>query len=36
MWRREVRFSKLVRLLEDAGFRIVKEKGSIRFNEKSG
>jgi len=26
-----VTFSELVRLLEDNGFRIVKEKGSIRY-----
>jgi len=31
-----VRFSELVRLLEEAGFRIVKEKGSIRYYGKSG
>jgi predicted RNA binding protein YcfA (HicA-like mRNA interferase family) len=34
--RRDVRFSELVKLLEDAGFRIVKEKGSIRYYGKSG
>lgn len=26
-----MKFSELVRLLEDNGFRIVKEKGSIRY-----
>jgi len=31
-----VRFSELVRLLESNGFRIVKEKGSIRYYGKSG
>ncbi len=31
-----VRFSELVRLLEEAGFRIVKEKGSIRYYAKPG
>jgi predicted RNA binding protein YcfA (HicA-like mRNA interferase family) len=36
LWRRDVRFSELVKLLEDAGFRIVKEKGSIRYYGKSG
>jgi predicted RNA binding protein YcfA (HicA-like mRNA interferase family) len=31
-----VKFSELVRLLEDSGFRIVKEKGSIRYYAKRG
>jgi predicted RNA binding protein YcfA (HicA-like mRNA interferase family) len=31
-----VKFSELVRLLEDNGFRIVKEKGSIRYYGKPG
>lgn len=31
-----VRFSELVRLLEQNGFRIVKEKGSIRYYGKPG
>jgi len=31
-----VRFSELVRLLEDHGFRIVSEKGSIRYYGKKG
>jgi predicted RNA binding protein YcfA (HicA-like mRNA interferase family) len=31
-----VRFSELVRLLEENGFRIAKEKGSIRYYEKHG
>jgi predicted RNA binding protein YcfA (HicA-like mRNA interferase family) len=31
-----VKFSELVRLLEENGFRIVKEKGSIRYHGKSG
>jgi predicted RNA binding protein YcfA (HicA-like mRNA interferase family) len=26
-----VRFSELVRLLEQSGFRLVKEKGSVRY-----
>ena len=26
-----MKFSELVKLLEDSGFRIVKEKGSIRY-----
>jgi predicted RNA binding protein YcfA (HicA-like mRNA interferase family) len=30
-----VRFSELVRLLEENGFRIVREKGSIRYYGKS-
>ena len=32
----EVKFSELVRLLEENGFRIVKEKGSIRYYKKPG
>jgi predicted RNA binding protein YcfA (HicA-like mRNA interferase family) len=31
-----VRFSELVKLPEEAGFRIVKMKGSIRYYGKSG
>ncbi|MGB9716354.1 MAG: type II toxin-antitoxin system HicA family toxin [Thermodesulfovibrionales bacterium] len=31
-----MRFSELVRLLEENGFRIVKEKGSIRYYGKHG
>ena len=31
-----MRFSEQVRLLEDNGFRIVKEKGSIRYYGKPG
>ncbi len=31
-----MKFSELVRLLEHNGFRIVKEKGSIRYYGKSG
>ena len=31
-----MRFSELVRLLESEGFRIVKEKGSIRYYAKPG
>ena len=31
-----MRFSELVRLLEKNGFRLVKEKGSIRYYGKSG
>ena len=31
-----MKFSELVRLLEQNGFRIVKEKGSIRYYRKSG
>ena len=31
-----MKFSELVRLLERHGFRIVKEKGSIRYYAKSG
>lgn len=31
-----MKFSALVRLLEDSGFRIVKEKGSIRYYGKPG
>ena len=32
----KVRFSELVRLLEENGFTIVKEKGSIRYYSKPG
>jgi predicted RNA binding protein YcfA (HicA-like mRNA interferase family) len=31
-----MRFSELVRLLEKNGFRLVKEKGSIRYYGKAG
>ncbi len=31
-----MRFNELARLLEDNGFRIVKEKGSIRYYGKPG
>jgi predicted RNA binding protein YcfA (HicA-like mRNA interferase family) len=31
-----MKFSELVRLLEDNGFRIVREKGSIRYYGKPG
>lgn len=31
-----MKFSELVRLLEKNGFRIVKEKGSIRYYGKTG
>jgi predicted RNA binding protein YcfA (HicA-like mRNA interferase family) len=31
-----VKFTELIRLLEDNGFRIVKEKGSIRYYGKPG
>jgi len=31
-----MRFSELVRLLEKNGFRLVKEKGSIRYYGKQG
>lgn len=31
-----MRFNELVKLLEDAGFAIVKEKGSIRYYGKAG
>lgn len=31
-----MKFSELVRLLERDGYRIVKEKGSIRYYRKSG
>ena len=31
-----MKFSELVRLLEQGGFKIVKEKGSIRYYGKSG
>ena len=31
-----MRFSELVRLLEREGFRLVKEKGSIRYYAKAG
>jgi len=31
-----VKFSELVRLLEEDGFRVIKEKGSIRYYGKPG
>lgn len=31
-----MKFSELVRLLEENGFRIIKEKGSIRYYRKAG
>jgi len=31
-----VKFSELVRLLERDGFRLVKEKGSVRYYHKAG
>jgi predicted RNA binding protein YcfA (HicA-like mRNA interferase family) len=31
-----MKFSELVRLLEEEGFRLVKEKGSIRYYAKAG
>jgi predicted RNA binding protein YcfA (HicA-like mRNA interferase family) len=31
-----MKFSELVRLLEENGFKILKEKGSIRYYEKPG
>jgi len=31
-----VKFAELVRLLEESGFRMVEEKGSIRYYGKSG
>ena len=33
---RQVKFSELVRLLEENGFSLVKEKGSIRYYGKTG
>jgi len=35
-WSNEVKFSELVRLLENNRFKIVKEKGSIRYYGKPG
>jgi predicted RNA binding protein YcfA (HicA-like mRNA interferase family) len=35
-WSNEVKFSELVRLLENNQFKIVKEKGSIRYYGKPG
>lgn len=29
-------FSELIRLLEDHGFRLIKENGSVRYYEKEG
>ena len=31
-----MKFSELVRLLEQNGFRLIKEKGSIRYYQKAG
>lgn len=31
-----MKFSELVRLLEDDGFRVLKEKGSVRYYTKDG
>ncbi len=31
-----MKFSELVRIIEKEGFRIVKEKGSIRYYKKQG
>ena len=31
-----MRFSELVRLLEQTGFRLIREKGSIRYSGKPG
>jgi predicted RNA binding protein YcfA (HicA-like mRNA interferase family) len=31
-----VRFNELIRLLEENGFRVVKQKGSIRYYGKAG
>jgi predicted RNA binding protein YcfA (HicA-like mRNA interferase family) len=31
-----MRFNELIRILEDEGFRLVKEKGSIRYYHKAG
>jgi predicted RNA binding protein YcfA (HicA-like mRNA interferase family) len=31
-----MKFSELVRLLEENGFRIIKEKGSVRYYSKPG
>ena len=31
-----MKFSELVRLLENNGFRLIKEKGSVRYYGKSG
>ena len=31
-----MKFSELVRLLEQSGFRLVKEKGSVRYYHKAG
>jgi predicted RNA binding protein YcfA (HicA-like mRNA interferase family) len=34
--RKEMKFNELIRLLEQNGFKIVKEKGSIRYYGKPG
>lgn len=31
-----MKFSELIRLLEESGFRLIKEKGSIRYYSKPG
>jgi predicted RNA binding protein YcfA (HicA-like mRNA interferase family) len=31
-----MRFNELVKILEQNGFRLIKEKGSIRYHEKPG
>jgi predicted RNA binding protein YcfA (HicA-like mRNA interferase family) len=36
LWSPAMKFSELVRLLEQSGFRLVKEKGSIRYYAKAG
>ena len=35
-WDRFMKFSELVRLLEQNGFKIIKEKGSVRYYRKPG
>ncbi|MCL0075485.1 type II toxin-antitoxin system HicA family toxin [Dehalococcoidia bacterium] len=35
-WRSQVKFSELVRLLEANGFKVIKQKGSIRYYGKIG
>ena len=36
IWQSAVRFNELVRRLEENGFRLAKEKGSIRYYHKPG
>jgi predicted RNA binding protein YcfA (HicA-like mRNA interferase family) len=36
LWSPAMKFSELVRLLDQEGFRLVKEKGSIRYYAKAG